>query len=548
MRRFALGDVAGRTFDIAIVGGGVTGASTAREAALRGLSTVLVEKGDFASGTSSRSTKLLHGGVRYLEQYEFKLVREACRERELMLTLAPHLTNVRPFIYVLYEGYPESMLLLNAGLTVYDLFSGSPLKRRHHMLGRSRLLREEPHLNAGRLKGGGWYYDFLTDDARFTIETMKGAADAGALVANYMEATGFIFERDRVAGLEVTDGLSGETGTIRARQVINTSGPWTDLVRFLEPGVRDRLLRPTKGVHIVVRKADFPLNHAVFLRSPRDNRVVWPIPALDEDLVYIGTTDTDYEGPLDDVRATTADVEYLLEAANFAIPDAHLGLEHVVATWAGLRPLIKPEGELATSSVSREHEIMMSPKGLLTIAGGKLTTARVMGEQVVDVALKSLRATHGLHGVPRSRSASVPLSGGDPGATFAARRRVADLTLVDPAIRARWLASYGGNASALADRAIADPQAGRDLGARQLSLAEVRYAVEEEMARTVSDFFGRRACVFYWTDDGGLGVADVVAAEMGRLLGWDGAAQRAQVAAYQNMVAANRFTPQAATA
>ncbi len=546
MRRFGLGDVAGRTFDIAIVGGGITGASTARDAALRGLSTVLVEKGDFASGTSSRSTKLLHGGVRYLESYQFRLVRESCRERELMLKLAPHLATVRPFIYVLYRGYPENMFLLNAGLTVYDIFSGSPLKRRHRMLRGAALLREEPHLNPDGLQGGGWYYDFLTDDARFTIESLKGATEAGALAANYMEVTGLVMERGRVGGIEVADRLTGENGTICARQVINTSGPWTDQVRFLEPGVHDRLLRPTKGIHIVVRKQDFPLNHAVFLRSPRDNRVVWPIPALDENLVYIGTTDTDYDGPLDHVTATTEDVEYLLEAANFAIPDARLGLSNVVATWAGLRPLVKPEGDLATSAVSRDHQIMMSPAGLLTIAGGKMTTGRLMGEQVVDAAVKALGTSFGLHGVPHSRSAAVPLSGGSASARFAARRRTSELSSVDPAIRQRWLATYGGNASALADRLQTDPEAGRDLGALHLSLAEVRYAVEEEMARTVADFFARRASIFYWAEDGGLGVADAVASEMSTLLGWSADEQATQISMYRDLVAANRFTPQPA--
>ena len=546
MHRFGLGDVAGRTFDIAIVGGGVTGASTAREAALRGLSTVLVEKGDFASGTSSRSTKLLHGGVRYLESYEFKLVRESCGERELMLRLAPHLTTVRPFIYVLYRGYPESMLLLNAGLTVYDIFSGSPIKRHHRMLRAAALLREEPHLNPAGLQGGGWYYDVLTDDARFTIESLKGAAEAGALAANHMEVTALVMERGRVGGVEVADCLTGERGAIRARQVINTSGPWTDQVRFLEPGVRDRLLRPTKGIHIVVRKQDFPLNHAVFLRSPRDNRVVWPIPALDQDLVYIGTTDTEYDGPLDHVTATTEDVGYLLEAANFALPEARLGLGHVVATWAGLRPLIKPDGDLAASAVSRDHQIKMSPAGLLTITGGKMTTARLMGEQVVDAAVTALGTNFGLHGVPRSRSATVPLSGGDASARFAARRRASELSSVDPAIRGRWLATYGGNASALVDRVVADPEAGRDLGTRHLSLAEVRYAVEEEMARTVADFLARRASIFFWTEDGGLGAADAVAAEMAALLGWNADERAAQIAAYRDLVAANRFTPRPA--
>jgi glycerol-3-phosphate dehydrogenase len=542
MRRCALSDLGAEVVDILIIGGGVTGASAAREAALRGLSVLLVEKDDFAAGTSSRSTKLLHGGVRYLASHEFNLVREACRERELMLTLAPHLCHVRPFIYLLYHGDPEGMWLLNAGLTLYDIFSGSPLKRHHRMLRPSRLLEREPRLRSDGLLGGGWYYDFLTDDARVTIDTLKGAVEAGAWAANYMEVTGLVLDRGRVAGAEVTDRLTGERGTVRARQVVNAAGPWVDGVRFLEQGVRERLLRPTKGVHVVVRKRDYPLRHAVFLRSPRDQRVVWPIPAIDEEYVYIGTTDTDYDGSLDHVIATAEDVEYLLEAANFAIPDAHLGPEHVVATWAGLRPLVKPEGSMAASAVSREHQILTSPAGLLTIAGGKLTTARVMGVQVVEAAVKLLGANFGIRGVPRSRSATVPLSGGDPAAIFSARRRVRGLGL-DAAVSDRWLQRYGGNASRLADRAAADPEAGRDLGVRQLTLAEVRYAVEEEMARTVTDFFTRRASVFYWMEDGGLAVADAVAAEMGRLLGWRVPEPGRQVDAYREWVTANRIAP-----
>ena len=542
MRRCALSDLGAEVVDILIIGGGVTGASAAREAALRGLTVVLLEKDDFAAGTSSRSTKLLHGGVRYLASHEFNLVREACRERELMLTLAPHLCHVRPFIYLLYRGDPEGMWLLNAGLSLYDIFSGSPVKRHHRMLGRSWLLELEPRLRSDGLLGGGWYYDFLTDDARVTVDTLKGAVEAGARAGNYMEVTGLVLDRGRVAGAEVTDRITGETGTVRARQVINAAGPWVDRVRFLERGVGERLLRPTKGVHVVVRKRDYPLHHAVFLRSPRDQRVVWPIPAIDEEYVYIGTTDTDYEGSLDHVTATAEDVEYLLEAANFAIPDAHLGPEQVVATWAGLRPLVKPEGSMAASAVSREHQILTSPAGLLTIAGGKLTTARVMGVQVIEVAVKLLGANFGIHGVPRSRSATVPLSGGDPAAIFSARQRVRGLRL-DAPVSERWLHRYGGNAGRLADRAAADPEAGRDLGLHQLTLAEVRYAVEEEMARTVTDFLTRRASVFYWTDDGGLAVADAVAAEMGRLLGWSAAEPRRQVDAYREWVTANRLAP-----
>jgi glycerol-3-phosphate dehydrogenase len=541
MKRAGFGQLQGTVFDILVVGGGVTGAHAAREAALRGLSVVLLEKEDFASGTSSRSTKLLHGGVRYLQSFQFKLVREACRERELMLELAPHLAHVRPFIYVLYDGYPEAPWLLNLGLTFYDLFSGSPLKRRHHMLNARQLLELEPQLNPAGLIGGGYYYDFLTDDARFTLDTVKGACEAGALAANYMQVTGVLMENGRVSGVQAVDLLSGETGEIRARQVVNCAGVWVDKVRFLEPGVTSRLLRPTKGIHIAVRKRDFPLNHTIFLRSPRDQRVVWPIPALDEDLVYIGTTDTDYQGSLDHVIATQQDIDYLLEVANFTIPQARLGYRHVVSTWAGLRPLIKPEGELATSSVSREHKIFTSPGGLLNIAGGKLTTARVMGQQVIDEAIRLLGIHHHAKGIRPSLSHRQPISGGEAGECTRADQALQELPLSE-AVRRRWR-MYGGNGLKLAEIVRGDPVTAQEIGQPGLTLAEVRHALQEEMACTLTDFFTRRASVFYWTEDGGLRIAQPVAVEMARWLGWSAAETDRQIEQYTAWVGANRFMP-----
>ena len=359
-----------------------------------------------------------------------------------------------------------------------------------------------------------------------------------------MEVTGLVLDVGKVRGIEVADRLSGEAGVVQARQVINTAGPWVDTVRFLEEGIGERLLRPTKGVHIVLRKQDYPLKHAVFVRSPRDNRVVWPIPALDEELVYIGTTDTDYDGPLDRVTATDDDVDYLLEVANCTLPEAAADRRHIVATWAGLRPLIGPEGSMAASSVSREQQIITSPRGLLTIAGGKLTTARVMGVQVIDAAITLLAENYGIHGVPRSRSASVPISGGDPGELFRANRRLAELS-IEPGVRDRW-GVYGGNAQALAEIVEADPAAGRDLGVKHLTPAEIRYAVQQEMALTITDFFARRASLFYWTEDGGLSVGDEVAEEMGHLLGWSAEQQSEQLSAYREWVEANRFVTVAA--
>lgn len=539
MRRFTIAEAQRQVFDLAIIGGGVTGAAIAREARLRGLSVVLAEKGDFASGTSSRSTKLLHGGLRYLETFEFKLVREACRERELMLRLAPHLAHVRPFVYLVYRNHPVGMAKLNLGLTLYDLFSGAPLKRHHHMLRSRTLLARLPHLNPEGLVGGGWYFDFLTDDARLTIDTLKGAAEAGALVANYMEVRGLEMEQGKARGIQVQDLITGEQGTVRAHQVVNAAGPWADAVRFLEEREGSPLLRPTKGVHLVVRRADFPLQHAVFAPSPRDGRMVFSIPALDPELVYVGTTDTDYEGPLDRVLADVEDIEYLLEAANFVLPEAQLGPGQVVASWAGLRPLVKPEGRLTTGLVSREQQITFSAADVLTIMGGKLTTARLMGEQVVEAAIPRLQRTGNLGSVPASRSALVPVSGGGQTDIFHARRKLAGVG-ADSQVKARWLAHYGGNAAYLGDLTLVDPGLGDDLGVKHLSLAEVDYAVREEMAQTVTDFMARRASLLNWLPDGGLSLAALVAGHMGGLLGWDPGERARQVAAYRELVATNR--------
>lgn len=541
MNRTSIGDLAGQRFDMLIIGGGVTGAAALRDAALRGLTAVLVEKGDFAGGTSSRSTKLLHGGLRYLQQFEFKLVREACQERELMLKLAPHLSAPRPFIYLVYDGYPEGMFMVNLGLTIYDWFARIPQERRHRMLSAKELAEVEPYLNREGLRGGGWYYDNLTDDARLTIDTLKAACDAGALAANYMEVTELLFEGGRVRGARVTDRLTGETGEIHAKVVISAAGVWTDQVRALDPSVKERRMRPTKGVHIALRKEDFPLNHAVFLRSPRDGRVVWPIPALDGDLVYVGTTDTDYQGDLDHVVPTDDDIDYLLEVANHTIPGRNLTREHIVSAWAGLRPLLKPAADVSASKTSREHEIMVSPGGLVSIAGGKMTTCRVMGQQVVDAALTELEKEHGMKGAKPSTTHLHPISGGDIGPDFCTQvSQVAERLGLKAQVADRLASRYGGNFFAIAREVEADPAAGEPMNGTAITPAEVRYAVREEMARTLTDFMDRRSSLLYWRWDGGMAIAGQVAQEMGQLLAWTPAERERQVAAYAAWVSANR--------
>lgn len=493
VKRFVPSDLPEQV-DVLIIGGGVTGASAARDAALRGLSTVLVEREDFASGTSSRSSKLIHGGLRYLQTFQFRMVQESVREREVMMRIAPHLADLQPFLYLLYRGYPEGRPLLNLGLTFYDAFSRAPLRRWHRMLGRDAVLRREPHLNAEGLVGAGLYHDAMTDDARLVIDVLASAAEAGALLANHTEAVGVVRERGRMAGAEVVDRITGSQTVIRARTVINAAGPWVDRVLGFDAPVPHPTLRPTKGVHLVLRTEDFPLHTAVFLRSPSDDRVVWPTPIPDGRHVYIGTTDTTFDGSPDDVVADEQDVDYLLEAANHTLPDAHVGPEHVVATWAGLRPIVAPPPGTSNSNASREHRIVEGPNGLITAAGGKLTTARIMGRQLIDLAVNALARDHGVRGVPASTTGIVPISGGDPAARFRAERALATVV---PDLAERWLRRYGGNAEHVARAGAHEP-----IARTMLTDAEIRYAVEHEMAMTVADVLVRRTGSFFWSADG----------------------------------------------
>jgi glycerol-3-phosphate dehydrogenase len=527
MRRAELIALNEQELDLIVIGGGITGVATARDAALRGLRVLVVEKDDFASGTSSKSSKLIHGGLRYLQTYQFKLVAESLREREIALRIAPHLTQVRPFLYLLYRGYPEGRALLNLGLTFYDAASGAWRKRRHHMLSAREVLEREPHLAAEGLLGAGMYYDVLTDDARLTIGTAQGAAEAGAVLINHAAVTGLVLEHGRARGVAVTDQFDGSVGRVHAKQVVNATGSWTDATRSLETGTTaGHAVRPTKGVHIVVRKSDFPLNTAVFLRSPDDHRVVWPIPSLEDDMVYIGTTDTDYRGDPDDVHPDEGDIRYLLNVANAAIPEAKLNEQHIIGSWAGLRPLVAPAPGVSESNTSREHEITEGETGMLTISGGKLTSSRLMAKQLVDEVERKLGRR-----VTASRTKTTPIAGAQPAPRHG---DVPDL------LWSRWTRRYGSHAADVLSRWSAS-QANREIiGARELTRAELRYLVEEEMACTLADVLVRRTSTFFWDRTGGLSHVDAVADELAALLGWDARRKATEIESYARLVARHR--------
>ncbi len=348
------------TFDVLVVGGGITGVSVARDAAMRGLRTALVEKGDWAQGTSSRSSRMIHGGLRYLENYQFGLVFQCCSERRVMRKVAPRLVRPLPFLYPLYRGQRPAPWKLRAGLTLYDTLSLFRNVQRHRWLGPEEVARREPILGGRGLLGAARFYDAQVDDARLTMEVARAAHRAGAVVANYAEVVGLLCAGGRVHGAAVRDRVHGREVEVRARVVVNATGVWADEVRRHDLHYRGHTVRPTKGVHLLIPYDRLPTQHAVTFDSPRDGRHVFLFPWSKRHSI-VGTTDTDYEGDLDRPAATWEDVEYLLEALAFVFPGAQVGPDDVISTYAGLRPLLYAEGR--PYALSREHQILESPSG-----------------------------------------------------------------------------------------------------------------------------------------------------------------------------------------
>ncbi len=510
--------MAAEPVDVLVIGGGITGAGIARDAALRGFRTAVVDKGDLGGGTSSLSSRLIHGGIRYLEQGELRLVFEASHERRVLLGIAPHLVHPLPFLFPVYRGARIPAWKLRAGMWLYDLLAAFHNVKWHRWLGRKATQRLEPGLRDKELKGAALYYDAQTDDARLVIATMRSAAQAGALVANYAEATALLKPDGRVGGATMRDRLTGQASTIRALVVVNAAGPWVDRVRSLDDTGADPLLRPTKGVHVAVPRKRIGHTHALTLTSPIDGRVMFVLPW--DDLSYIGTTDSDDDASPDEVRATADDVVYLLRSANAFFPHARLSPADVVASWAGLRPLLRPPRDVTASAASREHRVVESPSGLLTIAGGKLTTYRVMARDGVDR----------VPAPPRELDGAM-----DRGASDRTARHL--------------VARYGSESAAVLNLVDRDRALGRPIVAGRPALwAEVAHAVEREMAVRLSDVLVRRLHLFYATSDQGVPAASPVAEWLAEPLGWDAPRRAEEVTGYRELVERSRaFAKEAAT-
>ncbi|MEO9036771.1 MAG: glycerol-3-phosphate dehydrogenase/oxidase [Gemmatimonadaceae bacterium] len=516
-----------RRFDVLVIGGGITGCGIARDAALRGLSVALVDKGDFASGTSSRSSRLVHGGVRYLEHGHLHLVFESSAERRRLLKLAPHLVRALAFTWPVYKGARIPRWKLGAGLWAYDALAAFRNVGRHRALSRNAVLAAEPRLAEDGLVGGARYYDAATNDARLTLANAIGAVDAGAVVLNHAAATDLTFASGRVSGATIRDALSDRTALVRASVVVNASGPWSDSIKRLDEGAGNSV-RGSKGAHIAVPRDRIGNRDALTLLSPADGRVFFVLPANEHAIV--GTTDGYTTSSPDDVRATNDDIRYLLDAANAFFPAAGLRDNDVVAAWAGIRPLL-PAGNDAPGTASREHAITVSQRGVVSITGGKLTTYRVMAAQVVDAVLSQLGRAKGA-----DATKTAPLPGGD------FRNLETLIAAVDDATHdetlSRHLVRQFGTEWRGAWTEIEKP-GGRAVIVPGLpyTIGELRYCATFELARTLGDLLIRRTHVAFETRDHGMNAAPMVASALSRELGIDESARSTAVADYEREVA-----------
>lgn len=544
-RKAAFERLATEAFDVLVVGGGITGCGAARDAAARGLKVALVEKTDFGAGTSSKSSKLIHGGLRYLEHAEFGLVFESVNERKRLMALGRHLVRPLPFLVTNYKGDRRFLATLDFGLWIYDALCLFGNYRNHRTFGAKTTLAKEPKLKSEGLRGGILYYDCLTDDARLTLENALDAQALGAVVVNHARAGKVLKDgTGRVTGVEVLDTESGKAVEVRAKVVVNASGPWTDEVRALAGS--KGILKPTKGVHVVVDDDRLPVKHALMLQSPRDQRVVFLIPwGLGR--TVIGTTDTFFDGSPDKLAPTTDDVDYLLETANAFFPDAKLTPDDVLATWSGLRPLLKPEDESASASaVSREHIIDVQP-GFVTIAGGKLTTYRNMAAELVDACLPQLQVGTKSQTKHRPLPGAVGLTESDAQLDAAAQALEGQGA---NAVTARYLVEkYGARAAALLARGKSDPSALERLDDEYPALmAQVDEAVEVEFARSLEDVMERRIPLILRARDQGLGIAEKVAQRMAQRLGWSAERTAQELTTFRAAVEASRAFRQRAEA
>lgn len=488
------------SLDLIIVGGGITGAGIAIDAAQRGMKVALFEKGDFASGTSSKSTKLVHGGLRYLKQLEFALVKEVGLERAIVNRNARHLVLAEKMILPIIKDGSLNKFFTNVALWVYDFLANVEKAERRKMLDKKETIKEEPllHGKGKELLGGGLYYEYRTDDARLTIEILKKAHEMGVYCFNYAEVKTFLYENEKVSGVEIHDLLKDKEFKLSSLNVVNAAGPWVDTLRKEDKSLEGKRLLLTKGVHIVVNHKRLPIKHAVYFDT-NDKRMIFAIPRNGK--TYIGTTDTIYNQDINKPKVSLEDVNYLLESVNNMFPSINLNQKHIESSWAGLRPLIYEDGKSA-SEVSRKDEVFVSKSGLISIAGGKLTGYRKMAEKTVDLVRLNLIPKNRVFGECSTKSLKVS------GADFYNNQEMTDMIIqlsgeakqifLELEDIKEWVYRYGSNTPQLLEIAYNNFQYVEKDTKKLVLLTELIYCIENEMIGNLSDFYIRRTSKLFF--------------------------------------------------
>ncbi len=470
-----------KEFDIIVIGGGITGAGIALDAASRGLSVAVIEKQDYAAGTSSRSTKLIHGGLRYLKQLEIKLVSDVGKERAIAYKNAPHLVVPEKMLLPLIKGGSLGKFSTNIALWFYDRLAGVKGKDKRKMLSKETTLAKEPLLRNDILLGGGYYAEYRTDDARLTLEVLKTAYSYGALSLNYCEVSELTYEDDKNSGVICNDLLNEEVFEVKAKKIVNAAGPWCDIIRKKDKSLTEKRLHLTKGVHLVFPKKKFPLNQSTYF-DVAGGRMIFAIPRLG--VTYVGTTDTNYNAKLEEPNVTLEDVDYLLKAINNLFPKVDLTVNDVISSWSGLRPLIHEEGK-DPSELSRKDEVFISDSGLITITGGKLTGYRLMAKKIVDLVSKEIGAKN------PCKTDTIVINGGDfknPEEVFQYINNVKTklrTAKIDEAKAEYLVRNYGKQTEVILDNFVSKKKA-------NIVESEMWFALNYEGICTLEDFFNRR--------------------------------------------------------
>jgi glycerol-3-phosphate dehydrogenase len=537
-------------YDLVVIGGGITGVGIARDAALRGLKVALFEKSDYASGTSSKSSKMIHGGLRYLEHGEIGLVFESVSERRVQTRVAPHLVRPLPFLIPIYKGVRPGFEIMNVGLWIYDSLALFRAPRMHKAFrGTKAALELEPQLRPEGLRGALEYYDCATDDARLVLENALDAELLGASCHTYSEVLRFERRGDgRITGVVVRDRLTNTTWSVAAKAVVLAAGAWTDeMIRRFEIPMDRPVLRRTKGVHVVLPRERLPLARAITLISPLDGRVMFALPWRDRSV--LGTTDTDFAGTADEVAADAADVKYLCDSGNGYFPGANLTPDDVIATWAGLRPLIAAPPNVDESEISREHEVFTRNDGLVIIAGGKLTTYRRMAREAVNKTINLLEELGDIdrNALKRDSTKNRPLPGAigveptDLEGVALIGRRLMNEHKLDVDTATHLCGVYGSRAIELGAMIVADRTLGERMD-RELPYvwAEVDFAAKRDLARTIEDVLARRVPLLLTSRDQGLGVCERVGQRLAAIHGWDATALAAMLDEYKAEVELSR--------